>query len=95
LDSEWHKTIDAKQFEKYGHIYYNLESQASFITKKMDSAPRDRKILVFNLFCGWYITKYDDKRRAWPMYADNRNGGVWFPVPSHWMELPDSPAENI
>jgi hypothetical protein len=57
----------------------------------MYSAPRDRKILAFNAFYGWYMTQYDLIRDAWPMYADNRKGGVWYPEPSHWMELPDRP----
>jgi hypothetical protein len=60
----------------------------------IETAPRDREILVYNEFYGWYRTRRIDSPRGvlWPLYGClGRQGGVWYPVPSFWMELPPTP----
>ena len=53
----------------------------------MDTAPKDREILVWNSITGIYRTKYDvDIGRRWPLYFWGRQG-EWFPEPTQWAEL--------
>jgi hypothetical protein len=64
----------------------------------IDSAPTDREILVFNDLYGWYRSRrvpYKDGF-VYPLYGlSGRQGGVWYPVPSYWAELPPTPAGRI
>jgi hypothetical protein len=62
--------------------------------KPIESAPTDRDIMVYNGMYGWYRTRgYSiDGDQVWPLYGlFGADGGVWYPVPSHWMELPPTP----
>jgi hypothetical protein len=60
----------------------------------IESAPHDREILVYNAMYGWYRTRsYEvDGKRVWPLYGlMGAEGGVWYSVPSHWMDVPPTP----
>ncbi|MDQ1275064.1 MAG: hypothetical protein QG610_637 [Euryarchaeota archaeon] len=35
LDTEWHRAINNNEFNKYGHIYYNLESRYEKLRKEI------------------------------------------------------------
>lgn len=67
----------------------------------IETAPKDREILVYNPFEGWYRTRYEvdgeKDRSCWPLYRnlhhsslpDQRVHGeasVWYPWPTHWRE---------
>ena len=63
-------------------------------TKTMESAPTDREIFAYNAMYGWYRTKgYKlNGTSMWPLYGLlGAEGGVWYPVPSRWMEVPPTP----
>lgn len=68
------------------------------MSERIESAPTDREIFVWNAMYGWYRTKsYEiDGHRVWPLYGIfGSEGGVWYPVPTYWMELPPSPTGQV
>lgn len=64
----------------------------------IDTAPTDREILVFNDLYGWYRSRRVEwnGKPLYPLYGLlGREGGVWFPVPSYWTDLPPTPDGRI
>ena len=58
------------------------------------TAPLDRDVLVFNDMYGWYRSRATviNGQTHWPLFGLlGRVGGVWYPVPSRWMNLPPTP----
>ena len=53
----------------------------------IETAPKDKRIMVFNPMTGWYLTK--KKGDCWPMIGWGDKEGLWFPVPTHWLPEPD------
>ncbi|MBQ1766119.1 MAG: hypothetical protein IIZ92_24930 [Aquincola sp.] len=51
----------------------------------IDTAPKDREILVFNTMTGWYRSRWTDGE--WPMRGWDGKQGTWYPRPTHWKEL--------
>lgn len=79
----------------------NLMGVNTWIVHPIETAPKDREILVYNPMEGWYRTRYEvdgaDDRSCWPLYRnlhhsslpDQRAHGeasVWYPWPTHWRE---------
>lgn len=75
----------------------NLElilSARDSAAQPIESAPQGRDIFVFNAYYGWYRTCGYNRNgsKVWPLYGlMGAEGGVWYPVPSHWMEAPPTP----
>lgn len=68
--------------------------QVQPVMQDIDTAPLDRDIFVFNGYYGWYRTRAQSLGGlvVWPLYGlSGKRGGVWYPVPSRWMELPPTP----
>lgn len=66
--------------------------------KPIDTAPHNQIILVWNAHYGWYMSQYTtiEGRGYFPCYTPNfmfkpPSTGVWYPVPTWWMELPGDP----
>lgn len=59
--------------------------------KSMESAPKDKIILLFNPYCGWFASKHDSdlKGSGWPLYNLRGNEGVWYPSPTAWADYND------
>jgi len=69
--------------------------RASLGAPDIKTAPFGRDVLVFNDYFGWYRSRATviGGRVCWPLHGLlGRHGGVWYPVPSRWMELPLVPA---
>jgi hypothetical protein len=57
------------------------------------TAPQDREIQVYNVMTGWYKTTFQNEQgRNWPMRGWGDWDGTWYPVPTHWAELPPPPS---
>ena len=68
----------------------------------IDTAPDDRVVLVWNAYHGWYESKHTliEGRSYFPCYSPNfmfkpPSTGVWYPVPSYWMDMPEQPKEAV
>lgn len=63
------------------------------------SAPRDRRILVWNGYFGVYSSQYTEERDAageiawsgYPLGLTDIGFGKWYAVASYWRELPAAP----
>jgi hypothetical protein len=94
--SEGHEDPNAEYFSKEQLIdfaidYERLRRETLVEARPIETAPHDRDALVFNDLYGWYRSRATviNLRVYWPLHME---GGVWYPVPSHWMELPSVPA---
>ena len=56
----------------------------------IETAPKDRDILVFNPVAGVYRTQAvaNNKTYLWPFRFWDGKEGDWFPEPTQWCELP-------
>jgi hypothetical protein len=81
---------------------YLLERECKELNPWMpiETAPKDRNILVFNPMTGIYTSKFIDGN--WPYFGWNELTGfkidkddpaasVHYPHPTHWQELPPKP----
>lgn len=62
----------------------------------IESAPKDRSILVYNPMVGAYQSAYravDGINDEWPCFLWGERPGCWYPVPSHWHPLPAAPVQ--
>ena len=75
----------------------------------MDTAPRDRRILVYNAFFGVYSSQYTEVRAhvdgvprseqilmwsGYPLGLTDVGLGAWYCDATAWMPLPDVPKEE-
>lgn len=68
----------------------------------IETAPRDRPVLVWNGYWGVYSSRYweefnDDGTLNWAGFPHGHcdvGFGKWYPVASYWMPLPAPPNES-
>lgn len=59
----------------------------------IETAPKDKVILLFNAVTGVYTGKWNEEYKTWPMFGWDGLTGMWFPNPTHWTLIPDPPKE--
>ena len=57
----------------------------------IETAPKNERIILFNMVTGQYIAQWCSKEKTWPMGVWGTNRGEWTPKATHWMHLPELP----
>lgn len=60
----------------------------------IETAPQGVTILVYNPFMGVYASNSEWCKGYWLALSAGDLTGRWFPVPTHWMPLPNAPTKE-
>lgn len=71
------------------------KSEGIIALNPMSSAPRDKWIILYNEFTGFWLSKWSDEKKSYPLYDFEFSDGVWYPGPSGWLSLCHQPKAAI
>lgn len=71
------------------------KSQGVIALNPMSDAPKDKWIVLYNEFTGFYLSRWSDEKKSYPLYDLEQSEGVWYPGPSGWLPLCHQPKAAI
>jgi hypothetical protein len=71
------------------------KSEGIIALNPMSTAPRDKWIILYNEFTGFWLSKWSDEKKSYPLYDFEFSDGVWYPGPSGWLSLCHQPKAAI
>lgn len=68
-----------------------VSSEGPISLNPMHIAPKGKWIVLFNGFAGFWLSRWDEQKKCYPLYDWEPHLGVWYPSPVGWLPLSSRP----